>query len=113
MHLLAVVYAGFGDKHGGEGEGEAEGDKVIDNTGDVVLLDTVVVVELVTNDDVDFTLFFISEKSRGLVGSLMSLGMGFVFTELFKLELELDGCILLEFADKSTLETKLTLSAFC
>ena len=74
---------------------------------------TVEVLVQVKVDDVDFTLFFISEKSRGLVGSLMSLGMGFIFTELLRLELELVGCILLQLADKSTLETKLTLSAFC
>lgn len=112
MHLLAVVYAGLGDKHGGEGDGETDGDRDIDNTGDVLDV-TVVVLVQVNVDDVDFTLFFISEKSRGLVGSLMSLGMGFIFTELLKLELELDGCILFELADKSTLETKVTLSAFC
>lgn len=110
MHLLAVVYAGLGDKHGGEGEGDADGDKDIDNTG-AVLEVTVVVLAQVKVGDVDFTLFFISEKSRGLVGSLMSLGMGFIFTELLKLEL--DGCILLELADKSTLDTKVTLSALC
>ena len=112
MHLLVVVYAGFGDKHGGEGDGEADGDKDIDNTGDVLDV-TVVVLVQVKVDDVDFTLCFISEKSRGLVGSLMSLGMGFIFTELLKLEPELGGCILFELADKSTLETKVTLSAFC
>ena len=107
------MYAGFGDKHGGEGDGEvaeSDGDKDIDKIGDV--FDVTVVVH-VRGDEVDFTLFFISEKSRGLVGSLMSLGMGFIFTELLKLELELDGCILFELADKSTLETKVTLSAFC
>lgn len=112
MHLLAVVYAGLGDKHGGEGDGETDGDRDIDNTGDVLDVTVVVLVQVIV-DDVDFTLFFISEKSRGLVGSLMSLGMGFIFTELLKLELELDGCILFELADKSTLETKVTLSAFC